>query len=117
MIDANRQTHNPRAIYKTRIVKIRLFISSVFFDTIIVMTDPINLRQFRKKKQRQDKEKAATQNRAKFGRTKNEKKRDTLNDEKVTSHLDGHRLESSTDDFSNNSSADSTNDLNDDKTD
>lgn len=59
------------------------------------MTDPINLRQFRKQKQRQDKEKSAEQNRAKFGRTKDEKKRDNLTAEKTKNHLDGHKLDGS----------------------
>lgn len=50
--------------------------------------DVVNLRQFRKQKQRLDKEKTAEQNRLTFGRTKSEKKlTETLND-KASKALD-----------------------------
>lgn len=57
------------------------------------MTEVINLRQHRKTKARTEKEKKAEQNRSKFGRTKEEKKRDTLKAEQRKRHLDGHKLD------------------------
>jgi len=42
------------------------------------LAEVVNLRQKRKEKARVDKEKRAAQNRAKFGRTRAEKKKETL---------------------------------------
>jgi len=42
------------------------------------LAEIVNLRQKRKQKAREDKEKRAVQNRAKFGRTKAQKKKETL---------------------------------------
>lgn len=55
------------------------------------MTKIANLNQFRKCKARTDKERAAEENRAKFGRTKAEKTRDKFDEEKLTKHLDEHK--------------------------
>lgn len=50
----------------------------------------VNLRQFRKKQARSDKEKQAEQNRIAFGRTKAEKKlTTTLNEKTVKAHEAG----------------------------
>ncbi|MEM9632173.1 MAG: DUF4169 family protein [Pseudomonadota bacterium] len=53
----------------------------------------INLRQVRKQKQRQDKDKAAEDNRRKFGRTKAEREAARRRRDELESHVDGHRLE------------------------
>jgi len=52
-----------------------------------------NLKQARKQKQRTEKDRAAEQNRAKFGRTKGEKQRDRLKTDRAVAHLDGHRID------------------------
>lgn len=52
----------------------------------------INLKQARKQRQRDEKEKSAAAARQKFGRTKAEKQRDKRTGEKATAHLDGHKL-------------------------
>lgn len=53
----------------------------------------INLRQFRKGKARQDKEKEAEQNRLTFGRTKSEKSLTRALNEKAEKSLDQGRLQ------------------------
>lgn len=55
--------------------------------------DVVNLRQFRKTKQREDKERQAEQNRLTFGRTKAEKTLTTTLNEKAERALDQGRLE------------------------
>ncbi|WP_028878685.1 DUF4169 family protein [Terasakiella pusilla] len=57
------------------------------------MADIINLRQHRKQKGREEKEKQAEQNRIKFGRTKDQKKRDAFEKKKALSELELKRLE------------------------
>ena len=57
------------------------------------MTDIINLKQARKAKALTEKEKQAAENRAKFGRTKGEKKLDKLKATKAEKHLEGHKRE------------------------
>ncbi|MEM8975750.1 MAG: DUF4169 family protein [Pseudomonadota bacterium] len=54
--------------------------------------DIVNLRTFRKKKQREDKASKAAENRAKFGRSKTEKLRDQAEDKGLRQHVDNHRL-------------------------
>ena len=57
------------------------------------MTEVVNLRNFRKRKKREEKEAAAQVNRASFGRTRTEKE---LNKAKLAleaKKLDKHRLE------------------------
>ena len=56
------------------------------------MSEIINLRQARKARNRQDKEKQAETNRALFGRTKGQKARDKAEAEKQKRHLDSHKL-------------------------
>jgi hypothetical protein len=56
------------------------------------MAEIVNLRQARKHKARADKDQQAAENRAKFGRTKGEKKREALEDEHGRKHLDQARL-------------------------
>ena len=56
--------------------------------------DVLNLRQFRKAKQRMAKEKQAEQNRITFGRTKAERTLTTALNEKAEKSLDQGRLES-----------------------
>lgn len=55
--------------------------------------DVVNLRQFRKTKQREDKERQAEQNRLTFGRTKAEKTLTATLNEKAERALDQGRLE------------------------
>ena len=50
----------------------------------------VNLRSFRKNKQRQDKEREVAENRSKFGRTKAEKLRDQAAQDRQIQHVDGH---------------------------
>jgi len=57
--------------------------------------DVINLRQFRKKQTRADKEKQAEQNRTAFGRSKAEKALTKARNEKAAKALDQGRLEKS----------------------
>ncbi|MBY3464279.1 DUF4169 family protein [Rhizobium laguerreae] len=58
----------------------------------------VNLRQFRKKQARSEKEKQAEQNRVSFGRTKAEKQLTrSLNDKADKAHRDG-RIETDDDD-------------------
>ncbi|MGG7517565.1 DUF4169 family protein [Allorhizobium undicola] len=57
------------------------------------MADIVNLRQFRKVKARQEKEKAAEQNRLTFGRSKAEKNLTNALNEKARKALDQSRLE------------------------
>jgi hypothetical protein len=57
--------------------------------------DIVNLRAARKSKARADAAKTAEGNRARFGRTKAEKQRDSGNKELARSFLDGHRRDRS----------------------
>jgi Domain of unknown function (DUF4169) len=57
------------------------------------MTEVINLNQKRKAKARAEKEKKASQNRIKFGRTKEEKNRGKLEARQAEQHLEGHKLD------------------------
>jgi len=57
------------------------------------MSDVINLNQMRKAKAKADKEKTAAGNRAKFGRTKGEKKLEETRAEKAKKLLDAHERE------------------------
>lgn len=56
------------------------------------MSDIVNLRQFKKKKTRDAKEKQAEQNRVLFGRTKTEKNFAREETRKAEKFLDSHRL-------------------------
>lgn len=53
----------------------------------------INLRMARKQKQRQDKDKAAEDNRRQYGRSKAERDAARKRREDLESHVDGHKLE------------------------
>ncbi len=57
------------------------------------MADIINLNKKRKAKIRLDKEKTASENRIKFGRTKQEKQLEQKDKARDTHHLDGHKLD------------------------
>ena len=57
------------------------------------MADIINLNKKRKAKIRLEKEKKASENRFKFGRTKKEKQLEKQDNERHERHLDGHQLE------------------------
>jgi hypothetical protein len=57
------------------------------------MAEIVNLRLARKRKAREESERAAEQNRLLHGRTKAEKTRDRDESEKTASFLDGHRRE------------------------
>lgn len=55
--------------------------------------DVINLNKKRKTKNRLEKEKKASENRIKFGRTKKDKQIEKQDNERNERHLDGHKLE------------------------
>lgn len=57
------------------------------------MSEIVNLRQFKKKKARDAKQKQADQNRIDFGRTKAEKDAANKTAQKSSRFLDQHRLE------------------------
>ena len=57
------------------------------------MTDVINLHKKRKAKLRAEKEKKASENRVKYGRTKEEKQREKLKAERAEKLLQGHKRE------------------------
>lgn len=57
------------------------------------MVDVINLNKKRKAKMRLEKEKKASENRIKFGRTKKERQIEKQEIERNKRHLDGHKLE------------------------
>lgn len=57
------------------------------------MVDIINLNKVRKAKTRLEKEKKASENRIKFGRTKKEKQIAKKENERNERYLDNHRLE------------------------
>lgn len=52
----------------------------------------INLRQFRKQKERKENERLAAQNRAQFGRTKADKVQTRVQKARDDAHLDGARI-------------------------
>lgn len=58
-----------------------------------VMAEIINLNKKRKAKNRLAKEKKATENRIKFGRTRKERQLAIQENKRYDSHLDGHKLE------------------------
>jgi len=55
------------------------------------MSDVINLNRFRKAKKRIAKDQQAIENRAIFGRTKAQKKTDSVTQDKLQQHLDNHQ--------------------------
>jgi len=57
------------------------------------MGDIVNLRRARKAKLRDDKHRKAEENRTRFGRTKAERQRVSLDAKKKTKDLDGKRLD------------------------
>ena len=57
------------------------------------MAEIVNLRQARKHKARADKEQKAEANRARFGRTKAEKAKQSSEADQFRRHLDGHKLD------------------------
>lgn len=56
------------------------------------MAEIVNLRQARKRKERAAKERQAAGNRAKFGRTREEKRREALEADRDRRHLDQAKL-------------------------
>ncbi len=57
------------------------------------MVEPVNLRQFRKRKQRADKEKQADENRKKFGISTKLKKSAKANEQLKSVRLDGTKFD------------------------
>jgi hypothetical protein len=57
------------------------------------MGDVINLKQFKKRSEREQAAKQADANRARFGRTKSERTRDELRTNRAKNMLDQHRIE------------------------
>ncbi len=60
------------------------------------MGDLLNLKQIRKRNERDKAAKTAETNRARFGRTKSEKERDELSAQRASNSLDGHRIDDGT---------------------
>ena len=56
------------------------------------MADVVNLNQFRKAKTRAEKEKRASENRVKFGRTKAQKKTENANQALIDKKIKGKKL-------------------------
>ncbi|QMT60137.1 DUF4169 family protein [Legionella sp. PC997] len=59
------------------------------------MGNVVNLNKKRKTKIRLEKEKTASENRVKFGRTKKDKQIARQENERAERHLDGHKLDKS----------------------
>ena len=59
------------------------------------MADIVNLRRFRKARNRAEADAAADENRRRHGRTKSEKQRDALEADQANRQLDGARLDKS----------------------
>ncbi|MDX8497578.1 DUF4169 family protein [Mesorhizobium sp. VK4C] len=57
------------------------------------MGEVVNLRQARKQKARNEKERLAGENRALHGRSKAERERDRLTSDRTEKFMDGHRRE------------------------
>lgn len=57
------------------------------------MSNVVNLRLARKRKERAEKETAAAENRVLHGRSKAERQRDVTNKQKSEAFVEGHRLE------------------------
>ena len=57
------------------------------------MTDPVNLNKFRKAKKRADKEQRASENRAKFGRTKADKDFEKTRADMLRKTTEDHKLD------------------------
>jgi Domain of unknown function (DUF4169) len=57
------------------------------------MGDLVNLKQFKKRTERQRSEKQAATNRARFGRTKSERMMDERRSERANDSLDQHRID------------------------
>ena len=57
------------------------------------MGDVINLKRFKKRSEREQSAKQADANRARFGRTKSERKLDELRAERASDLLDQHRID------------------------
>lgn len=56
------------------------------------MGDLINLRRIKKRIEREQAEKESETNRARFGRTKSERKRDKQREQRASDALDQHRI-------------------------
>jgi len=63
-----------------------------------IMAEIINLRLARKARKRDDDARTAAQNRAKHGRTGEEKKRDRIEAERLARQVDGAKREDATED-------------------
>ena len=57
------------------------------------MTDPVNLNKFRKAKKRADKEQRASENRAKFGRTKADKDLEKTRADMLRKATEDHKID------------------------
>jgi hypothetical protein len=57
------------------------------------MGELVNLKRFKKRSEREQSEKQADTNRARFGRTKSERARDELQTSRAKDHLDQHRID------------------------
>ena len=57
------------------------------------MGDVVNLKRFKKRAAREQSEKAAAANRARFGRTKSERATETMRAKRASELLDQHRID------------------------
>lgn len=57
------------------------------------MAEIVNLRQARKRRERDERAHAAAENRIRFGRTKGEKAAEDVRRDRTARDLDGHRLD------------------------
>lgn len=62
------------------------------------MADIVNLNRYRKQRTQAKRDQAASENRARFGRTKAERKRDENNSERIRRLIDNARLQRDDDD-------------------
>lgn len=59
------------------------------------MAEIVNLKDFRKGRARAEAEAKAAENRVRFGRTRDERERKTLEEQRAKRHLDGNKLDGS----------------------
>ena len=60
----------------------------------VAMGDLVNLKRFKKRKAREQSEREAETNRARFGRTKSERAADAMRARHASDRLDQHKMES-----------------------
>jgi hypothetical protein len=66
----------------------------LFLSDGVIMGDLVNLKRFKKRKEREQSDRQAETNRARFGRTKSERLADAKRSQDASDTLDQHKLES-----------------------